>query len=735
MIVKHKLARDHGYGEIININENTITINFVGAGVTDYDRIITPLEIIQDNPNKEYLAAKKFFEDYRKKEVKSKLEDLLEEHLFEEAKDYCSENITYLDSDDLDEYISLENFYLKDYAAKMIDSVKLKLQSFFEQNLFKEAEQYCQENKEYIDSEWYNNNLILYKEEYVGNQKKKTRIKLQSLIKEFSFTEAEHYYQENKEYVDSNWYNNKLISVVNTELATLLNQLRQLQKTGMDRSLWDQDYPQRERDEDLIALVSKRILEFDKSFGQLPENMDLLAITQKNKLHSFHKCITELGNVFESEMEKEIASLDALNAPWKTFVHLQKITILPKPTLTQNDHKLISNWSLQNKRSTYNHKAMTSAREAEVAAVKLYCDIYGNAKDMSILQITSPKDDRWISADIETNGRWIDVKNARTSFSSKNSYSEHCVPQFKLDRNKQDVSISSFLSQYSDDSTQPITWLGETTFGEIQKLQNEFDSQYLQVTFSNHLKNSFLPAWLFDYPSVCYTDREVALAQIRSPEFIFPRQECDIGSGVLAKRVISSRTEGALGQEAMKLEQRIENCGLSRAVLFLHILDRFCRTSLDNNSFNSIEFGKILFPGRNNNIKTPLGVYDPLETVWNLWKMLVAVSENCLREARHFTIFRLRGANILQGRSHDGRWSTIFAYCGGWNQLKNVRCGQNPIYLGQDNPCQSCGRLICHSCGSCSSLCSDCKKRQDGWDLKIKDDGFAGARGGDDIPF
>jgi len=602
--------------------------------------------------------------------------------------------------------------------------IQSKLEKLLESNSFDEADSLFQEHTNHVEKSWYNKQKTLA-----------VRGELEKLLESNSFDEADSLFQKHTDHVEKSWYENIRshyykqkfnleASSINAELTNLLNQFCQLQERGIERSLWNQDYSQREYDEELIALVSKRTSEIREDLGLLAENWNLLIKEHKNKLTSSRKCITELKNILECETKKEEDSLDALNASWETVLSLQNITKVTKPILTENARKLILNWSQPYGPSTYKGKAMTSAREAEVAAFILYRNLYGKAEDISILQITSPEDDRWKYADIATNGQWIDIKNAITSFSSPNSYSEHCVPQFKLDRNKRAVSISAFLSQYNDDSTQPITWLGETTMDEIEKLQNEFDSQYLKVTFSAHLNKSFLPAWLFDYPSVCYADREAALARIRSPEFIFPRQECDIGIGVLANRVISSKTEGTLCLEAMELERRIKKCGLNRAVLFLHVLDRFCQTSLDDKTFKETGLDIILFSRFNRNQVAPLGVYDPLETIWNLWNVLVAISEKCLKETRRFTMFRLRGANILQGRTNDGRWLTVFAYCGGWLRLENgtsVRCGQNPIYLGQDYPCQSCGHLICHRCGFCSTQCSDCKMRQDHWSSKIED--------------
>lgn len=543
----------------------------------------------------------------------------------------------------------------------------------------------------------------------------------EDFLRVYDYEKADKCYKANLNYIDRDWYEelknnyyNLMTSTVKVELTTLLNEFHQLQKLGMHRKLWNQDYTQRQYDDVLIATASKRISDLMECVNLFPEEYDSLTMSQKNKLASFSKCMIELNNTLGGEKQKDIDSRDALYAPWKVVLKLEYSTKLTHLFLSENDQSLISEWSLPDAPDSYKGKAMSSARKAELAALELYCNLYGSAEDISILQVTSPKDNRWIYADIATNGRWVDIKNARTSYSSPESYSEHCVPHFKLDRNNKDVSISSFISPYREDD-QPIIWLGETTLGQIERLQKQFNSQYLRVTFPKHMNNNFLPAWLFDYPPICYQDRDTALARIRSSNYVFPRKECDIGSGVLANRVISSNSHGTLSSEAIKLELRIKKCGLSRAVLFLHVLDRFCNYSLNNMLFKDAGIDKILFIADDSNTKTPLSLYDPLETVSNLWNLLVDVSEKCIEEARRFNVFRLRGANILQGENPDGSWSTIYAYCGGRRKINNggtVKCGQNPIYLGKDYSCRSCGRLICHKCGFCSN---ECKPRQDKW--------------------
>ena len=417
-------------------------------------------------------------------------------------------------------------------------------------------------------------------------------------------------------------------------------------------------------------------------------------------------------------IEPEWYASRVLEVMWKTDSKIRHTVELSKPSLHGDDNELIASWSAPDDLSSYWGKAMKSAREAEVAAVRLYRRLYGKAEDISILQVKSPNDNRWRCADIETSGRSIDVKNARRSFSSPNSYSEHCVPKFKRDRNNHDVIISAFLSQYNDHDDPAILWLGETTSNAIRKLQNEFSSEYLEITFPNGRgDSSFLPAWVFDYPIECYRLRESVFSQIHSPEFAFPSHECNIGSNLLAGRLSRHKIQDHIGFEAKQLEQRIKRAGLSRAVLSLHLLDRFCKCLVENKELRDTRIDEILFPGTDN-WQFPLCVYDPLETVRNIWKVLLAISENCREQARRFSVFRLRGHNILQGML-KGRWMTIFAYCGGWLRLDEslpyVRCGQNPIHLGKNDSCPSCHRLICHHCGFCYSQCPACDARQANW--------------------
>lgn len=584
----------------------------------------------------------------------------------------------------------LDNFQKETTEDRFI--LKLgEILDFYKQHLPKLAQSFAKETIRY-DESWCKKEMRYFFEP-----------ELDKLLRSDSFDAADELYKKNIKYIDENWYLDLVVNRVINKFKFLINQFRQLQENVSKRFPWNQNYLQHKQDNELFSVTSKWISEIEKGLSEIS---DLSIIDKEDKIASSRIQLEKLEAILKSEKERKRSITEALNSPWEFAFSLKSLTELESPFLSENDNRLITEWI----KKPDNREAMISARKAELAAIKLYRNIYGNSEDISIIQIDYSKDERWKYADIETNGRWIDVKNARRSSSSKNSYSEHYVPNFKTYyRNQSDVAISSLLSPCRGDH-QPIIWLGETTLGEIITLQNEFNSSYLKVQFKKdmngrfllkkYLNGRFLPTWLFDYPSECYKNRDNALSVIRSPDFVFPYEDINIANMVLANRVVHGQIEETLcTEEALMLQNRINKCGLRRPVLFLHVLDRFCRTLLNKRPFKDCGIEKLLFTPEHRNKKVPLGVYDPLETVWNLWNVLVAVSDKCLQEVRNFTVFHLARTNILQGNNGGKNWLTIFAYCGG------PRCGQNPIYIGQDKTCRMCGHLICHRCGYCSKEC------------------------------
>lgn len=416
---------------------------------------------------------------------------------------------------------------------------------------------------------------------------------------------------------------------------------------------------------------------------------------------------------------------------------LLKIRRTP-PSLGPDDIRLTRGWASDAGATPYRLQAMESARQAELVAKKIYSELYGEAEDLAILQVRSPEDARWKVADVAAGGRWIDVKNARRSYSSPDSYSEHCVPRFKTDRQSRHVAISGFLSPAPGVQTaareKKVVWLGETSQEILECLAASFSSESLKIDLA-HGALTMLPPWIYEYPSACYRERNAAIEELNRTEDRFPITQIPVALElatlqrslryVRIPRVFEDRPPEYNEELRLLVDAMTGESGITRPAIFLHILSRFCASATAGVAFESGYLRDLLFPPDEWEWMTrqpralPLAVCDPLETSASLIDLLEKVAATCASDAIRYDCFRLRGPNVLQGRRLNGEsWETIYAYCGGWGRLRDqrlVRCGQNPVFLGRDHPCGSCGHLVCHRCGYCSARCQHCEERQADW--------------------
>jgi hypothetical protein len=189
----------------------------------------------------------------------------------------------------------------------------------------------------------------------------------------------------------------------------------------------------------------------------------------------------------------------------------------------------------------------------------------------------------------------------------------------------------------------------------------------------------------------------------------------DVDGVPLTLRVLarspSVHQEDSGTSEAARLVARIEAAGLSRAVVFLHLLDRFAESSVHQTplDYEAIEQA-IFFEGKH--AEAPLGMCDPLWTIRILLNTLRLVQRRTI--PGEFRTYTLRSSGVLRGIRENGTPQTIIAYCGGKRTLrdgKQVKCGNNPIFLGQDEPCPECGYLICSKCQWCCEACSENSSR------------------------
>ncbi len=429
---------------------------------------------------------------------------------------------------------------------------------------------------------------------------------------------------------------------------------------------------------------------------------------------------------FDRLLTQDADAVRAMQRVWRAVDQVATLAPRQPPQLDEVDLRLIALWARALGASPYWFAAMRSARAAELIALAIYREIYGDACDLSVLQTTAQHDERWHTADIESADRWIDVKNARRAFSSPNSYSEYTVKSFKQRTDASaDVVISAFLSPYRADPSpyddDGVLWLGETTWHTLEELAREFTSDYLAVPITRGEVNR-LPPWMFDYPGRLYQQRNDAIARVRAPDFVIPRHDCPLSILILARRSDCCPPTHPAAEEANALCERLSGDRLpTRPLLFLHVLDRFCQKLREGAAFPAKALVTALVPDHSASLAgcagrtTPLAVLDPLGTVTALIDVLTKVDATCREQSRAFTKFRLPSVGIFQGLRPDGEWQTLLAYCGGWRTIASgrVRCGQNPLFLGQDAPCGRCGKLACHVCGFCSQTCPESAARQE----------------------
>lgn len=170
---------------------------------------------------------------------------------------------------------------------------------------------------------------------------------------------------------------------------------------------------------------------------------------------------------------------------------------------------------LRQRIDNYHACRLLSARAAEKAVVSYCIDLGMDVFDVSIGQLQG-LDQRWKDFDVLADDLRLDVKNARKSFSSPDTYVEHCVPRFKLDRQSGNhVAIFGVLSDYTTEAMHyasgeaKCVLLGKVTLVDIRQLSDWMKQRFGSLLQINDLwTQGFLPGWMFEYPDQQYSGRE-----------------------------------------------------------------------------------------------------------------------------------------------------------------------------------------------------------------------------------
>jgi len=401
---------------------------------------------------------------------------------------------------------------------------------------------------------------------------------------------------------------------------------------------------------------------------------------------------------------------DALKDP------LPVLTELPYCSPNHNDLILVKMWMDKQLPNKFNDKRrLLNARLAEVAMANYYRSQGKPVIDISITQIDPDNNGDWQYYDLLVDkSQRIDVKNSTWYESKTKRYHKHCIPNFKMDRDLNQVEIVGVLSNWQPTEENRPMFLGTLTKKYHDLLISKFSGKLLNINFQEKINSPkmFLPPWIYNYPKEMYQLRDNALIALES--MICPNWEICLKENInLIPAYIAAGIPincypkiplTTIQVEFIEfLQSKISQVGLlSIGVVFLSILEHFLMilSTTHTDSFSCDEYRKIVFPKREGDTSRPLFLYDPLSTIERLLECLQLLWDRRISSnVKEFKMFELPGPDILCGKRNISEqvWTTLLAYCG------NGKCRKFPLLFGVQKNC-TCGHLKCE-CGYCKSDC------------------------------
>ena len=430
----------------------------------------------------------------------------------------------------------------------------------------------------------------------------------------------------------------------------------------------------------------------------------------------------------------------------------QRLTTLSATTdftgiqLETADIQLIKAWSnsrgvqdndvaslIKNSANPYETCRLISARIGELAAKTFFKSFYKKNIDVSLQQVSGTATD-WKSHDLLMDSIPYDVKNARKPFTSGSHYSEQFVKSWKQFGGGE-VQIIGTLSDYKKAEEYVEGDNGTTTvLGKVSQRQIRDAQKWINLTYNGlldlrlQITDSFLAGWVYEYPRSFYPNRDSqilrSIDQLLTDSINLQSNISDENELLETKKLIPRWFFSFIEREELvtrfvtdqeefyswRLIQKIKKeIGISRRAIYLMVVCAvLSKAKEEHTTFSPEVLTDLIIPAEDK--RFPLGLFDPQMYIANLLDVLTRMWSLNRNELTKFKKFKLSGSNILQGQTPSGEWRTVIAFCGGWREEPKVKCGKNPLYLGESVNCKSCGKLICSECGHCSEYCTENKK-------------------------
>jgi DNA helicase IV len=146
---------------------------------------------------------------YGREGIKTKLitdiEVLLKSYRFEEAAQCCEQNKEYVDEKS---YLDLKKSHQDKQHSEKAAFVMEELESFLSYYRFEEADQFYEQNKEYVDKKSYLDLKKSYQDKQYSERAASVMKELENLLSSYRFEEADSIYKKNRDYVDKEKYLN-----------------------------------------------------------------------------------------------------------------------------------------------------------------------------------------------------------------------------------------------------------------------------------------------------------------------------------------------------------------------------------------------------------------------------------------------------------------------------------------------------------------------------------------------